>query len=174
MACISGGEGMTDKKQVKGLLDYISLKRGEEAELAPNSKDYVFGMGLGATEEATRWAYKAFLQENTERFESTNKKPNGRPKISFFKKKNNRRAFALWFLMKNRTQNKRAKITNRDLILLAQEVYNSNSTKDLFSERITATIEQSVSRGRTSLKIDENWNSEVCEKLYESLMQTTY
>ena len=45
---------MTDKKQVKGLLDYISLKRGEEAELAPNSKDYVFGMGLGATEEATR------------------------------------------------------------------------------------------------------------------------
>ena len=76
--------------------------------------------------------------------------------------------------MKNCTQNIKAKITNRDLILLAQEVYNSDSTKDLFNERITATIEQSVSRGRTSLKIDENWNSEVCEKLYESLMQTTY
>ena len=75
--------------------------------------------------------------------------------------------------MKSWSQNEKAKITNRDLILLAQEVYNSNSTKDLFNERITATIEQSVSRGRTSLKIDENWNSEVCEKLYESLMQTT-
>mgnify|MGYP003683086367 FL=1 len=75
---------MTDKKQVKGLLDYISLKPGEEAELAPNAQHYVFGIGLGATEEATRWAYKAFLQENTERFKSTNKKPNGRPKISFF------------------------------------------------------------------------------------------
>ena len=43
---------MTDKKQVKGLLDYISLKPGEEAEYAPNSEDYVSGMGLGATEEA--------------------------------------------------------------------------------------------------------------------------
>lgn len=43
---------MTDKKQVKGLLDYISLKPNEEAEYASNSEDYVFGMGLGATEEA--------------------------------------------------------------------------------------------------------------------------
>ena len=39
---------MTDKKQVKGLLDYISLKPGEEADFATNSKDYVFGMGIGA------------------------------------------------------------------------------------------------------------------------------
>ena len=77
-------------------------------------------------------------------------------------------------MIRNWPQDERSKITNRDLILLAQEVYNSDSTKDLFNERITATIEQSVSRGRTSLKIDENWNSEVCEKLYESLMQTTY
>jgi len=164
---------MTNKKQVKGLLDYISLKPGEEAELVPNAEDYVFGIGLGATEEATRWAYKGFLQENRDRFKSTNKKLNGRPKISFFRKKNNRRAFAIWFLMKNYRQNIKAKISNRDLILKAQEVYNSDSTKELFNERITATIEQSVSRGRTSLKIDENWNSEVCEKLYESLMQTT-
>ena len=40
---------MTDKKQIKGLLDYISLKPGEEAEYATNSEDYVSGMGLGAT-----------------------------------------------------------------------------------------------------------------------------
>ena len=45
---------MTDKKQVKGLLDYISLKPNEEAEYASNSEDYVSGMGLGATEQATR------------------------------------------------------------------------------------------------------------------------
>ena len=36
---------MTDKKQVKGLLDYISLKPGEEAEYASNTEDYVTGMG---------------------------------------------------------------------------------------------------------------------------------
>ena len=43
---------MTDKKQIKGLLDYISLKPGEEAEYATNSEDYIFGMGVGATKEA--------------------------------------------------------------------------------------------------------------------------
>ena len=58
---------MTDKKQVKGLLDYISLKPNEEAEYASNSEDYVFGMGLGATKQATRWAYKGFLLESGER-----------------------------------------------------------------------------------------------------------
>ena len=81
MACISGGEGMTDKKQIKGLLDYISLKPGEEAELAPNSEDYVFGMGLGATKQATRWAYKGFFLESGERIEKIKKNINGRPKV---------------------------------------------------------------------------------------------
>ena len=36
---------MTDKKQIKGLLDYISLKPGEEAEYAPNSEDYCIWNG---------------------------------------------------------------------------------------------------------------------------------
>ena len=48
---------MTDKKQVKGLLDYISLKSDKEAELVQNAEEYVYGLGLGATEEETRWAY---------------------------------------------------------------------------------------------------------------------
>jgi hypothetical protein len=169
MACISGGEGMTDKKQVKGLLDYISLKPGEEAELAPNSEDYVFGMGLGATKQATRWAYKGFLLESGERIEKIKKKINGRPKVSFFKKKDNLRVFALWYMIKNWPQDERSKITNRDLILLAQEVSYSKKTKELFDDSMSANIEQSVSRGRTALKIDANWNSEVCEKLYENL-----
>ena len=52
---------MTDKKQVKGLLDYISLKPGEEAELAPNSEDYVFGMGLGATEASNKMGIQRFF-----------------------------------------------------------------------------------------------------------------
>jgi len=59
---------MTDKKQVKGLLDYISLKPGEEAEYVLNSEDpysegYVSGMGLGATEEAKLYA-KIYSRQN--------------------------------------------------------------------------------------------------------------
>ena len=173
MACISGGEGMTDKKQIKGLLDYISLKPGEEAEYATNSEDYVSGMGFGATKQATRWAYKGFLLESGERIEKIKKKINGRPKVSFFKKKDNLRVFALWYMIKDWPQDKRSKITNRELILLAQEVSYSKNTKELFDDSMSSNIEQSVSRGRTALKIDADWNSEVCEKLYESISQTT-
>ena len=160
---------MTDKKQIKGLLDYISLKPGEEAEYAPNSEDYVSGMGLGATKQATRWAYKGFLLENRERLESITKKTNGRPTKSFFEKKDNLRVFALWYMIKNLAQTKRAKITNRELISLAKKASYSQVTRELFDDSMSANIEQSVSRGRAALKIDENWNSEVCEKLYENL-----
>ena len=70
-------------------------------------------------------------------------------------------------------QSKRAKITNRDLISLAQKVSYSNTAQELFDESMSANIEQSVSRGRTALKIDKNWDSEVCEKQYKNLSQTT-
>ena len=101
------------------------------------------------------------------------KKINGRPKVSFFKKKDNLRVFALWYMIKDWPQDKRSKITNRELILLAQEVSYSKNTKELFDDSMSSNIEQSVSRGRTALKIDADWNSEVCEKLYESISQTT-
>ena len=72
-------------------------------------------------------------------------------------------------MIKNWPQDERSKITNRNLILLAQEVSYSKNTKELFDDSMSSNIEQSVSRGRTALKIDANWNSEVCEKLYENL-----
>lgn len=173
MECISRGKGMTDKKQIRGLLNYISLKPGEEFEFAPNSEDYVSGMGFGATKQAIRWAYKGFLLESRERLESITHKTNGRPRKSFFLKKDTVRVFVLWFMVKDWPQSKRAKITNRDLISLAQKVSYSNTTQELFDESMSANIEQSVSRGRTALKIDKNWDSEVCEKQYKNLSQTT-
>ena len=51
------------KKQVKGLLDYIALKPDEEWEFAPNTEEYVFGMGMGASKDAIRWAYKGYMLE---------------------------------------------------------------------------------------------------------------
>ena len=171
MACISGGEGMTDKKQIKGLLDYISLKPGEEAELAPNSEDYVFGMGVGATNEARDLAIIGSIYINIQKLKKLSKNPNGRPKKSILLGIDQKRVFALWFMIKDWSLVKKSNTSNRELILFAQENEYSITTKKLFIGMI-ATLEQSVSRGRNKLEVDENWNSEICEQLFENLRNT--
>jgi hypothetical protein len=54
---------MTKSKPVRGLLDYISLKPGEQPEWEPISESYVPGIGTGASKDAIRWAYKGYLVE---------------------------------------------------------------------------------------------------------------
>ena len=162
---------MTDKKQVKGLLDYISLKPGEEAEYAPNSEDYVYGMGLGTTKEARDLAIIGSIYINIQKLKKLSKNPNGRPKISILLSLDQKRVFALWFMIKDWSQVKKSNTSNRELILLAQENECSNTTKKLFIGMI-ATLEQSVSRGRNKLEVDENWNSEICEQLFKNLRNT--
>ena len=66
---------------------------------------------------------------------------------------------------------KKSITSNRELILLAQENEYSITTKKLFVGMIP-TLKQSVSRGRNKLEIDENWNSENCEQLFENLRNT--
>ena len=168
MACISGGEGMTDKKQIKGLLDYISLKPGEEADFATNSKDYVFGMGIGATDEVRDLAIIGQIYINIQKLKNLNKNDNGRPKKSILLGIDQKRVFALWFMIKDWSQVKKSMSSNRELILLAQENECSITTKKLFVG-MTPTLEQSVSRGRNKLEVDENWNSGICEQLFENL-----
>ncbi|MDA8811644.1 hypothetical protein N9Z04_03755 [Amylibacter sp.] len=162
---------MTDKKQIKGLLDYISLKPGEEAELAPNSEDYVFGIGIGATDEVHNLAIIGSLYINIQKLKTLNKNDNGRPKKSILLGIDQKRVFALWFMIKDWSQVKKSNTSNRDLILLAKENECSITTKKLFIGMI-ATLEQSVSRGRNKLEVDENWNSEICEQLFENLRNT--
>ena len=162
---------MTDKKQIKGLLDYISLKPGEEAELAPNSEDYVFGMGVGATKEARDLAIIGSIYINIQKLKKLSKNPNGRPKKSILLGIDQKRVFALWFMIKDWSLVKKSNTSNRELILFAQENEYSITTKKLFVG-MTPTLEQSVSRGRNKLEVDENWNSEICEQLFENLRNT--
>jgi len=162
---------MTDKKQVKGLLDYISLKPGEEADFATNSKDYVFGMGIGATDEVRDLAIIGRIYINIQKLKNLNKNDNGRPKKSILLGIDQKRVFALWFMIKDWSLVKKSNTSNRELILLAQENEYSITTKKLFIGMI-ATLEQSVSRGRNKLEVDENWNSEICEQLFENLRNT--
>lgn len=162
---------MTDKKQIKGLLDYISLKPGEEAELAPNSEDYVFGMGVGATKEARDLAIIGSIYINIQKLKKLSKNPNGRPKKSILLGIDQKRVFALWFMIKDWSLVKKSNTSNRELILFAQENEYSITTKKLFIGMIP-TLEQSVSRGRNKLEVDENWNSEICKQLFENLRNT--
>ena len=77
---------MTKSKRVRGLLDYISLKPGEKPEWEPISESYVPGMGLGASKDATRWAYKRYMLELKEKLHDLNKRVGGRPAKSNLQK----------------------------------------------------------------------------------------
>jgi hypothetical protein len=75
-----------------------------------------------------------------------------------------RRAFVIWQITQKFPPEKRKNLTNRVLIEKAKKL----DSKPLFSSAQN-TLEQSLSRGKQELEIDESWNSKVCEKLAEGL-----
>ena len=89
------------------------------------------------------------------------KNKGGRPSKKWGK--GSRRAFVLWLIARELPLEERRKISNRKLIQCAQKM----QYKALFSNCAFTTIEHSVARGKTTLEIDREWNSEVCKKLFE-------
>jgi len=178
---------MTDKKQVKGLLDYISLKPGEEAEYAPNSEGYVTGMGLGATEEAKFFAKTGKLYHEIENMKDANSqidvtdktKTLGRPKKQKALGIHQVRALILWHIAQEFPEGIRQDLTNRYLIARVQKLGKTSrplvgkSGKVGNSEKIwpdidgiNNSLEQSVSRGKTWWGIDHEWQSDKCYKFF--------
>ena len=96
---------------------------------------------------------------NEQTFPKKNK--GGRPSIKWGK--GSRRAYVLWLFAKELPQDQRKKISNRKLIQIAQ----TTQYRALFSNCLFGTLEQSISRGKTALEIDGEWNSEVCKKLFK-------
>ena len=88
----------------------------------------------------------------------------GRPRKTYHL--NERRAYCLWLIAKEMSVDERAKITNRKLIELAKKMSFRGLFKDMTSQ---ATLEQSISRGKKTLKIDKHWNSKVCVLLEEEI-----
>jgi len=175
MACISGGKGMTDKKQIKGLLDYISLKPGEEADFATNSKDYVFGMGVGATKDANYYTIIDYLydqilkQEGATEHTSATPSTNtiGRPRKQKILEVHQVRAFHLWMKAQEYPEGIRQDLSNRRMIEIIKKSQSLvGKSKRLWTLGTDESLEQSVSRGKTWWKIDHEWQSDKCYKYF--------
>ena len=161
------------KKRIRGLLDYATLKEGEdwEWEWEPPSETYMPGLGLGATPEAHRLAYKGYEAEYNDLVKKSSQPTLGRPKTGQYHDINCRRAFFIWWEVKDWPVNRRRIATNRELIERMRNLTNNEMRVKYWPDR--QSLEQSISRGRKKLKIDNNWNSKVCEKILHYLEQTT-
>jgi hypothetical protein len=165
---------MTSKKQVRGLLDVIEAEaQGEEWELAEQTLGDALGLGLGATEQAKRWALIGMEHEA----KMQSRRPAHRPKKENITKIDSIRAFAAWHMfwhLRGLANKPNAHITNRELIRVIQIVEQTKSLdagERLFPER--GNSDASLSRGKKILEIDDNWNSKVCEELQQSFTKTT-
>lgn len=160
-------------RKVNGLLDaVVSESAGEEWEVAEHSPEFVPGMGLGATKQAIRWAYLGMLQEDRAILKRVFKKPLGRPKKHPYQGKDAIRAFAAWRMcggLRDVLDKPNGIITNRELIRvisLLEDRLGVPRRERLFTA-YESTNEQSLSRGKKTLEIDDNWNSKVCDKLLQ-------
>jgi hypothetical protein len=140
---------------------------GEEWELEEPSLEYVPGMGLGATKEATRWAWMGYHLEKRRKIGQHLKRPRGRPRKEPLETTDAFRAFTLWRLAQHLDEDARRRISSRALVTFARQVEASLDVPQ--EERafpvMTEAFDRSVSEGKKLLEIDNAWNSSVCEKI---------
>ena len=166
---------MTDKKQVRGLLDYISLQPGEEAEYAPNSVDTIFGMGVGAAKDANYYIVMGYLYDQILKqkgaIEYTSPTPSsnatGRPRKQKILEIHQVRALHLWRKAQDYSEGIRQDLSNRHMI---EQIKKSQplvgKSKRLWTVGSDESLEQSVSRGKTWWGIDHEWQSDKCYKFF--------
>jgi hypothetical protein len=135
------------RKQPLGLIDYLLLSEEE--------RDFYTLTGRLPSEKS-----------EDVKIEATRTKPpinkGGRPRKTYHI--DERRAYCLWLIAKEMSEDKRAKITNRKLIELAHKM----PFRGLFTSS-QQTLETSISRGKKTLQIDNFWNSKVCVLLEEEI-----
>ena len=135
------------RKQPLGLMDYLLLSEEE--------RDFYALTGRLPSESP-----------EDVKIEITRTRPpinkGGRPRKTYHI--DERRAYCLWLIAKEISEDKRAKITNRKLIELAHKM----PFRGLFTSS-QQTLETSISRGKKTLKIDKFWRSKVCVFLEEEI-----
>ena len=137
---------MSNKKPL-GLLQYLALSEAEQDFYS------LTGRRLGKSLEVAAFETRSIIPPKNE---------GGRPRKSYHI--NERRAYCLWLIAKDFSQSERAKFTNRKLI----EMAHKTPFKDLFKSS-QQTLEPSISRGKKTLKIDDGWNSKVCDLLEQDI-----
>ena len=152
------------KKQVHGLIDYIEAIGSEEDwEFAPINETIVRGMGVGASAEAIRWAYKGFLAELHENSKISKKA--GRKKLAEHENIDCERTQIIWLYVHMFRNQLGTKPKNRHLISTMQRLGQTDKRIAKLFPTSHARLESSVSRGKKLLEINENWESKVCEEL---------
>lgn len=155
------------KKQIRGLLDYTSVNNDEDWEFAPLSEEYMIGMGLGASREATRWAFKGYMLELHQTWTSYKKKV-GRKKKSEYGSIDCQRAMLIWVYVNKMNPNPSTSLKNRHLISLMQSLGTSDSRIASLFPKGHSRLQSSVSAGKTKLEINDRWESKVCEKWFNN------
>ena len=154
------------KKQVRGLLDYMALEDGEDWEFPPLSENYMFGMGLGASKDAIRWAFKGYMLEMAENMAAFQKKV-GRRRKSKYGNIDCIRAMYIWLYVHKINKQANLSLKNRHLIEQMQDLGKRDSRIAKVFPAEHERLESSVSAGKTKLEIDDRWRSKVCEKLID-------
>ena len=155
------------KKQVRGLLDYTSVNNDEDLEFAPLSEENMIGMGLGASRDATRWAFKGYMLELHQNLASFKKKV-GRKRKPEFGSIDCQRAMLIWVYLHKMNPNPNVSLKNRHLISLMQSLGKNDSRIARLFPPEHERLQSSVSAGKTKLKIDDQWRSKVCEKWFNN------
>lgn len=151
---------------VKGLLDDTTGIEGVDWKYAPISEEHMPQVGFGATRDAIRWAYKGYMLELGQTIAQQNKNMAGRPKLAEYQGIDCRRALAIYYHVQLSTPfHERAALTSRALINQMQHFCALGHLPNNLFPAAHATLEASVSRGRTKLEIDKDWASPICEKL---------
>ena len=158
------------KKSVRGLLDTIGLAP-EEWELEAISEHYVPGIGLGATDDAKRWAYAGYRLEINGQLENAIgifEKKKGRPAKSKVSKVSSLRAFHMWLELRRMPEAFRAGHTNRKLIAWIRS-RGGLSPKATKLWKTGGDLERSLSEGRTFWDLTDEWQSQKCEDYLQAL-----
>ena len=138
------------KKSVRGLLDTIGLQPNDWG-LEAISENYVPGIGLGATDDAKRWAADGYRLEINRRLEKAigiSKKKKGRPGKTEVLMASHLRAFHMWLELREMPAAFRVAHTNRELIawIKARDDMPPAASK-LWPK--SQNLERSLSEGRT-------------------------
>lgn len=158
---------MKSPRKVRGLIEIAKAEAaGEDWILDEPSAEYIPGLGLGATDEARRWAFIGYFVEKNLELTAVIKKRRGRPTVSPFQSKDAFRAFKVWTFARALEPKNRKTVSNRELIRRvaeAEKQLNIPMAERAFPEG--GNFEAAVSRGRKILEIDDEWHSPLCEKI---------